>query len=132
MGLDMSFFRSEQRLKLNQINSEPIDWDSLPLEEVYYFRRYWALHNEIFRLYNEKYPGEVEKYEDGDNCLIIELDSDILSNLEGWVYNTIINHKDDRLESDDYDCRLHDFYPILCSMICRTKHGELFYYEGDY
>lgn len=128
MGLDMSFFRSEKHLKLNQINNAPkIDWDSLPLEEVFYFRRYWDLHKEIFRIYEEKFPGELEKRELGDNCMLIELELDMLEKLENWAYEQLKTP-----ESENFDCRLNDFYPVLCSMIFRTKHGEMFYYEGDY
>lgn len=125
MGLDMNFSYSKTRIPLNKINSAENGWEYFKenTEDVYYFRKFYDLHDFIIGLYKEDDPDGYEKY--GDNGTFIELTTEILEKLEDWIWN----NKED---TEDIDENLDEFYRIVCEMIFRTKHGEHFYYEGDY
>lgn len=120
MGLDMSFFHSKTRVPLNKVNGTADGWKYFEenTNDIYYFRKFGELHDFIIELYREDDPEGYEKY--GDNGTVIELTTEMIEKLEDWIWSN--------KEYADLD----EFYRIICEMIYRTKHGEHFYYEGDY
>lgn len=120
MGLDMSFYHSDKPIHLNKVNKGEEEFEA---DEIFYFRKFWSLHTKIFELYQE-INGE---FEDGDdNGLYILLEESMLVQLEEWLYDYL------HTEEDFYRLPVEEFYKVLCTMIYKTKHGEHFYYEGDY
>lgn len=121
MGLDMSFYHTDKPIHLNKVNRGEEEFDA---DEIFYFRKFWSLHTKIFEIYQE-FNGEIE---DGDdNGLYILLEEKLLERLEQWLYDYL--HSDEEIE---YIAPVEEFYKVLCSMIYRTRHGEYFYYNGDY
>lgn len=121
MGLDMSFYHIDKPIHLNKVNRGEEEFDA---DEIFYFRKFWSLHTKIFEIYQE-INGT---FEDGDdNGLYILLEEKLLERLEQWLYDYL--HSDEEIEDI---ASVEEFYKVLCSMIYRTKHGEHFYYEGDY
>ena len=121
----MSFYHSEKPVHLKDINERKVDFEG---EEIFYFRRFHDLHDKIFEIYRELYNEKVY-----DNGLYILLEKDLLVKLEEWFYDYLKGVRTG--EEFDYPSELVDlenFYNLICSMIYRTKHGEYFYYEGDY
>ena len=78
MGLDMNFSYSKTRIPLNKINGVENGWEYFKenTEDVYYFRKFYDLHDFIIGLYKEDDPDGYEKY--GDNGTFIELTTEML------------------------------------------------------
>lgn len=122
MGLDMDFYHSKTRIPLNKINGVEDGWKYFEenTDEVFYFRKFYDLHDFIIKLYKEDDPDGYEKF--GDNGKVIELTTEMLEEIEYWIWSN----------KENTDENLDEFYRIVCEMIFRTKHGEHFYYDGDY
>lgn len=116
MCFNMYFYHSKTRIHLDKVNGVEDGWDYFEVNtrEVYYLYKFYDLHDFIIDLYKDH--EDFEKY--GGYGTVIELTTEMLEKLEEWVWN---NNED-----------LDEFYRIICEMIFRTKHGEHFYYEGDY
>lgn len=118
MCLAMYFYHSKTKIHLDKVNGVEDGWEYFEenTEDVHYLYKFYDLHDFIISLYKENNLEDFEKY--GGTGTVIELTAEMLEKLEDWIWK---NNEG-----------LDDLYRIVCEMIFRTKHGEFFYYEGDY